>query len=121
MREHLNCPNCGAPIEGSRCGYCGTVFLDFGCLEIAKPMWLRMKLGSSYNMVRVIMTRISVDMSTGPELYADNTILSYARAPSLLIRPEFISLPANESGLISVKSKDFALDESQVGELHLNL
>lgn len=22
----LNCPNCGAPISGSACEYCGTVF-----------------------------------------------------------------------------------------------
>jgi predicted amidophosphoribosyltransferase len=26
MNDITNCPNCGAPITGSRCEYCGTVF-----------------------------------------------------------------------------------------------
>lgn len=26
MRGKTNCPNCGAPITGSKCEYCGTVF-----------------------------------------------------------------------------------------------
>lgn len=26
MKDLLNCPNCGAPINGSKCEYCGTVF-----------------------------------------------------------------------------------------------
>ena len=27
-KREINCPNCGAPIRGSRCEYCGTVFAD---------------------------------------------------------------------------------------------
>ena len=27
MRD-TNCPNCGAPITGDHCEYCGTVFVD---------------------------------------------------------------------------------------------
>ena len=23
-----NCPNCGAPIEGNKCPYCGTIFTN---------------------------------------------------------------------------------------------
>ena len=26
MKDLLNCPNCGAPITGSKCEYCGTIF-----------------------------------------------------------------------------------------------
>lgn len=26
MKELLNCPNCGAPITGPQCEYCGTTF-----------------------------------------------------------------------------------------------
>ena len=28
MKDLLNCPNCGAPISGSKCEYCGTMFSD---------------------------------------------------------------------------------------------
>ena len=26
LKPKLNCPNCGAPITGSKCEYCGTYF-----------------------------------------------------------------------------------------------
>lgn len=29
MSKELNCPNCGAPITGEKCGYCGTLFVNF--------------------------------------------------------------------------------------------
>lgn len=29
-----NCPNCGAPIEGNKCSYCGTPFIDISCIDI---------------------------------------------------------------------------------------
>lgn len=40
-----NCPNCGAPITGNKCEYCGTVFYDFS-KEIATldETILRLKL-----------------------------------------------------------------------------
>lgn len=28
MKDLLNCPNCGAPIKGSKCEYCGTIFSE---------------------------------------------------------------------------------------------
>lgn len=31
MKELLNCPNCGAPITGPRCEYCGTTFEESKC------------------------------------------------------------------------------------------
>lgn len=27
-KEKANCPNCGAPIKGGRCEYCGTKFVQ---------------------------------------------------------------------------------------------
>ena len=32
----INCPNCGAPIKGNVCEYCGTVFKDRYYLEITQ-------------------------------------------------------------------------------------
>ena len=45
MREQLNCPNCGAPITGCECEYCGTVFYDFAVLSDEKPTYIRLNLG----------------------------------------------------------------------------
>lgn len=40
------CPNCGAPIEGDKCEYCGTVFVDFGCIDLEQPFVLKFKKGN---------------------------------------------------------------------------
>ncbi len=41
---HTNCPNCGAPIDGEKCAYCGTVFLDVSCIDIEAPCYLKIKI-----------------------------------------------------------------------------
>ena len=38
--DKLNCPNCGAPIEGEICQYCGTVFVDMAVIDTKKPLCL---------------------------------------------------------------------------------
>lgn len=43
--RRLNCPNCGAPIEGQRCAYCGTVFYDFSCIDVSSPCVIRLRTG----------------------------------------------------------------------------
>lgn len=37
MKERYNCPNCGAPIESTRCPYCGTV-------NVGEPTYIRLKV-----------------------------------------------------------------------------
>lgn len=46
MKSKTNCPNCGAPIQGSQCPYCGTVFLDFSAIDVtnSKPTYLKLKV-----------------------------------------------------------------------------
>lgn len=43
MKELLNCPNCGAPIEDTKCPYCGSVFIDFASMDTDKPFYLKIK------------------------------------------------------------------------------
>ena len=43
MRDKLNCPNCGAPIDSTQCPYCGTVFFDFAAIDTEKPTYIRVK------------------------------------------------------------------------------
>ena len=44
MKERYNCPNCGAPIESTRCPYCGTVFYDFATINVDEPTYIRLKV-----------------------------------------------------------------------------
>jgi len=39
--ELLNCPNCGAPISGDRCDYCGTQFIDCTTIQQDKRFYLK--------------------------------------------------------------------------------
>ena len=44
MKDKLNCPNCGAPITGYKCAYCGTQFFDFADIDMNKKGYLRIKI-----------------------------------------------------------------------------
>lgn len=73
MREETNCPNCGAPISGITCEYCGTQFFDLADLELDKPGFLRIKIKDKLTLCKVVPTSVAVDYS-------------YYQAPELAIR-----------------------------------
>lgn len=39
--SNFNCPNCGAPISGDRCEYCGTQFIDCTTIRPDKAFYLK--------------------------------------------------------------------------------
>lgn len=39
--KQLNCPNCGAPITGDRCEYCGTLFIDYTVMRPGEPFLIK--------------------------------------------------------------------------------
>ena len=66
-----NCPNCGAPIESEQCPYCGSVFIDFACLDADKPFYIKVKHGGQIFISKVRLASISAHRDYGC-LYADN-------------------------------------------------
>ena len=109
MREKLNCPNCGAPISGTVCDYCGTVFLDFGAIEIFKPMWLRIRLAGRLTCLRVIPERLSVE--TIPRrvmLYAGDTIQNLTQDAGYNISLDFVSSAADDGAMMIQMPEDRA-------------
>ena len=102
MRNQLNCPNCGAPIDGSVCNYCGTVFLDFGAIEIYKPLWLRVKLNDQLICLRVIPERLSIDTDmTKHVLYADDKAYQMSMLSGYSISVDFHSI-ADSNGRLAL-------------------
>lgn len=56
MKDLLNCPNCGAPIQNDICPYCGSVFLDWTTLDMGKPAFVRIKdRHGMYRLVRLFV------------------------------------------------------------------
>lgn len=52
MNKNLNCPNCGAPITGFKCEYCGTQFYNFADIDLYKPCYARVKLDNRIVFVK---------------------------------------------------------------------
>lgn len=43
VMNETNCPNCGAPIIGSKCEYCGTVFSNHDTTSSSSEQWIRVE------------------------------------------------------------------------------
>lgn len=68
----VNCPNCGAPITGQSCEYCGTRLEDILRLASGKPVTITFELGGKELTVRFLLE--SLTMHYEPEianLYSD--------------------------------------------------
>lgn len=57
VRNGTNCPNCGAPIDSTKCSYCGTTFIDFSCIKTDEPFFLKIK--DKYD--RTIISKVMLD------------------------------------------------------------
>lgn len=63
-----NCPNCGAPISGNVCEYCGTTFYDFSVIDVAKPCWITIKYGNSLLKAKMYVGSLSAAVEQEPYL-----------------------------------------------------
>lgn len=90
MREVLNCPNCGAPIAGDRCPYCGTVFYDFASIDMDKPSYIKMRLNGHVVMFKGILRNVEVNR-TPCDYYADNIIV--LRHGDISVSVDFAVIP----------------------------
>lgn len=63
-----NCPNCGAPISGSICEYCGTIFYDFSVIDVDKPCWITVRHGNSLLRAKVYIGSLSATVEQEPYL-----------------------------------------------------
>lgn len=66
-----SCPNCAAPIEGEVCPYCGTVFVDFACIDTEKPFFLKIKRDGKITIMKVRLNHIEKEADCCT-VFADN-------------------------------------------------
>lgn len=91
MNKILNCPNCGAPIEGSKCPYCGSVIFDFLNLDLdnAAPTYVRMRFGGRIHIFKARPTSFDIHQDyEDTMLYADNRVVYRASYPELTLNLE---------------------------------
>lgn len=77
MKNFLNCPNCGAPIESEICPYCGTVFIDFASMDTDKPFYLAIKHNGTVIKCKAMIEHAQLSTTFDNEaccLYADDRV-----------------------------------------------
>lgn len=86
MSGRLNCPNCGAPITGSKCGYCGSVFLDFLNLDMdsGAPTFVRIRFNDKVYIFKARPTSIDIhEYFDDLCLFGDNKVITTIREPNV--------------------------------------
>jgi len=101
----LNCPNCGAPITGATCEYCGTIFYDFANLEIGKPVYIRMKVNDSLLIFKAIVTNADFQViGNEPIFYMDSQPVILGTSENYEMDVHFVLTP-DDRGVIFEKRK----------------
>ena len=104
-----NCPNCGAPLTGNKCQYCGAIIFDFAAIEIGKPVWINFKLGDHWLLAHVLPESASMHVEPMDEnlLYADNrlqTVVSSYAPPRITM--EFVEFPTSRGHYHIISERD---------------
>lgn len=97
-REKMtNCPNCGAPISGDSCQYCGTVIWDFATIELQKPQWIKVKHDGEIIFVRAMIDNVSTHISAPANCFYEDSALIYTE-PSMDMDVHLTIMP-DEDGI----------------------
>ena len=59
--NHLNCPNCGAPIDGDKCEYCGTSFINTLSFDMNNTQYLKIRIGDNTVITKVYLENMTVN------------------------------------------------------------
>lgn len=101
MREKLNCPNCGMPITGATCEYCGTVFYDFANVELNKAGYLRMRVEKTLNIFKAIPESITIeDVAKESMLYMENSAVTMCVSPEYIVTLQLRVVPDDNGVLV---------------------
>lgn len=101
INNGTNCPNCGAPINSTKCLYCGTTFIDFACIKINEPFFLKIK----NNDDKIIISKVKLDnvsseiINQGCASYCDGIRVAGSLSRSINFHLDFHSV--NESDTIA--------------------
>lgn len=107
MRDLLNCPNCGAPIDGEKCQYCGTVFYDFAAIDTDKPSYIKMRVNGKLIMFKAILTNVQMTVSS-PEAYTffDNRPIVVNQRNEMTVSADFHVIDDDDGVLYRIRRKE---------------
>ena len=92
-----NCPNCGSPISGVQCEYCGTTFLDLVDVSAGGRCIVRLRHGSNVITGEMYVNSIDAEVQYADPVFGRDFTgrlhrIEKASAPLVKMNMEFISL-----------------------------
>lgn len=104
-----NCPNCGAPIEGVKCKYCGTYFFNIADIDFNKPKYIRIPVGNRMMILNVVASEMSLTTKSADEVfYANNKPFAYMSSPEYELDLKLKVVPDDEGIYMIRKDLDDA-------------
>ena len=99
MAKYLNCPNCGAGIEGDKdkCPYCGTSYFDICGLQCDGTPFILKFMTTDYKGTPITLTA---------KVMATSQMISAAIHSNPELELHFVVLPDYEGKTFSVVSED---------------
>lgn len=102
----LNCPNCGAPITGTKCEYCGTMFYDMVNIDADGRTFIRMRLNGQIVTFKAVVTNIEAQTEyQSGLLYADNRLVHRVN-PDYTVTIKMLVLPDENGSLMEVRNAE---------------
>lgn len=96
MNSVLNCPNCGAPVTGDKCEYCGTVIYDFAVMDDAKPTYIKIRINGQVLIFKALLKNVSIN-EYSENMYYDN--LSVMSCPQIDVTAEYSVVTGDDGNL----------------------
>lgn len=113
--EKKNCPNCGQPITGEKCEYCGTVFIDWAVIDMNTPVFIKFRHKGKIMRAKCIMSELSLRYDTPTlDFYADNQV--YATMEPDVVPEIDIHLYIEPFEVKGMKCNYMLIDEDEVDQ-----
>lgn len=93
MTRQLNCPNCGAPIDGDKCPYCGTTFINTLSFDLENVQYLKVRIGDKIVLTKVYLASMTVNYENAPIFVGRDEcgrVLSFHDRPFARFNLEFV-------------------------------
>lgn len=108
----LNCPNCGQPIIGAKCEYCGTIFYDFANLDADGISYVRLKMNGTLCVFRAVINRVESEIDCMDScLFADDKAVTRYIRPETRLTVEMTLLPDDKGVLMTLADREWERSE----------